>query len=81
MLNRDEADGREARAASASLTAAGLDVKDDQEDSRNQNEQQTGDKTEIVGFHCRERDLSERITAAEDPRRRLHRSLLLPHRR
>lgn len=39
------------RGPSASLTAAGLDVENDQEHGRNQNEQQAGDKAEIVGFH------------------------------
>jgi len=36
---------------SAALAAAGLDVKDDQEHRRNQDEQEAGNEAEIVGFH------------------------------
>ena len=36
---------------STALTAIGLDVEDDQEDGRNQDEQEAGNETEIVGFH------------------------------
>lgn len=35
----------------STLTAVGLDVKDDQKYRRNQNEQQAGYEAEIVGFH------------------------------
>jgi hypothetical protein len=33
------------------LAAAGLDVKNDQENSRHQNKKKAGNETEIVGFH------------------------------
>jgi len=37
--------------ASAALAAARLDVENDQEDSRYENEQETGNESEVVGFH------------------------------
>ena len=46
----------------SALLAVGLDVKNDQEDRRNQNEQKAGDKSEIVGFHGRSWNPGERIT-------------------
>ena len=36
---------------SAALAAVGLDVENDQKDRRNQDEQEAGNETEVVGFH------------------------------
>ena len=47
---------------SALLLAVGLNVKNQQEDPWNQNEQEAGDESEIVGFHGRWDEPRERIT-------------------
>ena len=56
--------------AESSLAVLRADVEHDQEDRRNQNEQETGDESEIVGFHGRWRDQGEGITDKR-PRERL----------
>ena len=46
----------------SALLAVGLDIENDQEDRRYQDEQEAGDKSEIVGFHSRSWNPGERIT-------------------
>ena len=46
----------------SSLAVLRADVEHDQEDRRNQNEEKTGDESEIIGFHGRGRDPGEGIT-------------------
>ena len=48
--------------AESGLVVLRADVEHDQEDRRNQDEQEAGDESEIVGFHGRWRDTGEGIT-------------------
>ena len=48
--------------AESSLVVLRADVEHDQEDCRNQDEQEAGDESEIVGFHGRGGDPGEGIT-------------------
>ena len=56
--------------AESGLVVLRADVEHDQEDRRNQDEQEAGDESEIVGFHSRWRDPGEGITDKR-PRERL----------
>lgn len=55
--------GQDVQAASATLTAAGLDVQHQKEHGGNQDEHQAGDKAEVVGFHGKTAGTGEGITA------------------
>ena len=48
--------------AESSLVVLRADIEHDQKDCRNQDEQEAGDESEIVGFHGRGRDQREGIT-------------------
>lgn len=47
----------------SALAAAGLDIQNNQEHRRHQHEHQAGDEAEVVGFHRKSLEPSDRITA------------------